>query len=88
MTKQVPWNKIILEEFINLAMLTKDEEIIMRTRIAGWSVSQQADKLNLSISTVNRIIQKLKIKYDEVEKFSVILPPRKSGAKELYQDNH
>lgn len=88
MTKQVPWNKIILEEFINLAMLTKDEEIIMRTRIAGWSVSQQADKLNLSISTVNRIIQRLKIKYDEVEKYSVILPPRKSCAKELYQDTH
>lgn len=88
MTKQVPWNKIILEEFIGLAMLSKDEEIIMRTRIAGWSVSQQADKLNLSISTVNRIIQRLKIKYDEVEKFSVILLPRKSCAKELYQDTH
>lgn len=88
MTKQVPWNKVILEEFLNLAMLSKDEEIILRTRIAGWSVSQQADKLNLSISTVNRIIQRLKIKYDEVEKFSVILPPRKSFAKELYQDTH
>ncbi len=88
MTKQVPWNKVILEEFLNLAMLSKDEEIILRTRIAGWSVSQQADKLNLSISTVNRIIQRLKIKYDEVEKFSVILPPRKSCAKELYQDTH
>lgn len=28
MTNQVPWNKIILEEFINLALLTKDEEMI------------------------------------------------------------
>ncbi len=88
MTKQVPWNKIILEEFIDLAMLTKDEEIVMRTRVAGWSVTQQADKLNLSVSTVNRIIQRLKIKYDEVEKYSVILPPRKTCAKELYQDTH
>ena len=26
MTNQVPWNKIILEEFINLALLTKEEE--------------------------------------------------------------
>lgn len=33
MTTQVPWNKIILEEFINLALLTKDEEMILRTRI-------------------------------------------------------
>lgn len=35
MTNQVPWNKIILEEFINLALLTKDEEMILRTRIYG-----------------------------------------------------
>ena len=26
MTNQVPWNNIILEEFINLALLTKEEE--------------------------------------------------------------
>lgn len=88
MTKQVPWNKIILEEFVEQAMLTKDEEIIMRTRIAGWTINQQADKLNVSVSTINRTIQKLKLKYDEVEKYSVILPPRKSSKKELYQDLH
>lgn len=88
MTKQVPWNKIILEEFVEQAMLTKDEEIIMRTRIAGWTINQQADKLNVSVSTINRTIQKLKLKYDEVEKYSVILPPRKSSKKELYQDSH
>lgn len=38
MTNQVPWNKIILEEFINLALLTKEEEMILRTRIYGWIV--------------------------------------------------
>lgn len=27
MTNQVHWNKIILEKFINLALLTKDEEM-------------------------------------------------------------
>ena len=35
MTNQVPWNKIILEEFINLALSTKEEELILRTRIYG-----------------------------------------------------
>lgn len=54
MTNQVPWNKIILEEFINLALLTKDEEMILRTRIYGWTVREQADKLNMSISSVRR----------------------------------
>ena len=37
MAKQVPWNKIILEHFIEIALLEKDEEAILRSRIAGWS---------------------------------------------------
>ena len=74
MTNQVPWNKIILEEFINLALLTKDEEMIPRTRIYGW--------------TVNRIIKKIKNKYDEVEKYSAVLPPRKNSEKEMYLDKN
>ena len=31
MAYQVPWNKIIVETFIEEAMLTKDEEWILRT---------------------------------------------------------
>lgn len=42
MTNQVPWNKIILEEFINLALLTKDEEMILRARIYGWTVTEHS----------------------------------------------
>lgn len=88
MTNQVPWNKIILEEFINLALLTKDEEMILRTRIYGWTVREQADRLNMSVSSVNRIIKKIKNKYDEVEKYNAILPPRKSSDKETYLDKN
>lgn len=36
MAHEVPWNKIILEEFVRLGALTKDEEWVMRTRVAGW----------------------------------------------------
>ena len=36
----------------------------------------------------NRIIKRLKNKYDDVEKFSTILPPRKSSEKEKYLDNN
>lgn len=88
MTDQVPWNKIILEEFINLALLTKDEEMILRTRIYGWTVREQADKLNMSVSSVNRIIKRIKNKYDDVEKYSTILPPRKRSGKEKYLDEN
>jgi len=88
MAHQVLWNKIILEEFIELASLSKDEEMIIRTRVAGWSRLQQADKLGMSLASVDRIITKLKIKYDNVQKYSPILPPRKFSAQELYMDTH
>ena len=88
MSKNVIWTKVILEEFISLANLTKDEEIIMRTRCDGWSITKQATTFNMSVSTVNRIIKRLKVKYDKVQPYSPILPPRKFSAKELYMDIH
>lgn len=86
MAHQVPWNKIILEEFISLAMLSKEEEMIMRTRVAGWPRSRQADELNMSIESVDRIIRRLKKKYDSVQKLSPLLPPRKASSQELWMD--
>lgn len=88
MSKQVMWNKIILEEFIELATLTKDEEMIMRTRVAGWTRTEQSMKLGMSLSSIDRIINRLKKKYDNVQPYSPILPPRKSSAEELYMDNN
>ena len=88
MTRQVPWNKIILEEFINIGCLTKTEEIIMRTRVQGWSITKQAQELCLSESSVKKTIARLKKKYDECAKYTPILPPRKKSEKELYLDEH
>lgn len=88
MSKQVPWNKIILETFIEEAMLSKDEEMIMRTRVAGWSRTKQALELGMSISTVDRIIADLKKKYDNVQKYNPLLPPRKSSKEETWMDEN
>ena len=88
MAHEVPWCKIILEEFIAEAALTEEEEEIIRTRVAGWSRTKQADKLGMSLSTVDRIIKRLKVKYDNVQKFSPILPPRRSFSEEVYMDTH
>ena len=79
MSKQILWNKLILEEFINLASLTEDEEHIIRLRVGGYTNEQIALKLGLSRSTVNRYTKRLKQKYDNVEKYSVLLPPRKKN---------
>lgn len=88
MSKQVPWNKIILERFIELACLTKDEEEIIRTRVAGWSRQAQAQRLGMSISTVDRLISSLKKKYDDVQPYDAILPPRRTSEQEEWLDNN
>lgn len=85
MSKQVPWNKIILEEFIRIGALTETEEKVMRTRIAGWSRTEQALKLGMSVATVDRAIKRCKVKYDNCQMFSPILPPRKESKAEIWQ---
>ena len=59
MTNEVIWTKIVLERFIEQANLSEDEEIVIRTRAAGWSRIKQAMELNLSVSTIDRIISRL-----------------------------
>lgn len=88
MAKQVPWNKFILEEFIKVGMLTKEEEIVMRTRVAGWTQTKQVMELGISRATLNRIIKRLKVKYDHVQKYDPLLPPRKFSAEETYMDEN
>ena len=83
---QVIWTKLILERFIKEGNLTKFEEMIMRTRVDGWSRVKQADYFKCSLATIDRTIRILKRKYDEVQKYDPILPPRKFSMQELYQD--
>lgn len=75
--KDIIWNKIILNEFIDLACLTEMEEKILRTRIAGKSRVQQSMEFNISISTVDCIIRTINQKYDMVQPYSTILPKRR-----------
>lgn len=76
MSHQILFTRNILDEFIKEAMLTKDEEFIIRTRVAGWSRQQQASELNISVQSVDRIIKKMKIKYDQVAEKNAHFPTR------------
>ena len=84
MSHQVIWTKFILERFIDVGNLTKEEEAVMRTRAAGWTRTEQSMKLGMSLSTIDRIIKRLKVKYDRAQKYDVLLPPRKQSSQELY----
>lgn len=70
----VPWNRVILDEFCSLALLTPLEENIVRTRAAGWSQVKQCHKFNVSLATITRIVRKLKKEYESCRKYSDILP--------------
>lgn len=84
MSHQVIWTKAVLQAFIYEANLNEDEQNIMRTRAKGWSRQRQAMQFGMSVSTVDKIISRLKIKYDKAQKTSSILPPRKYSAEQLY----
>ena len=85
MTKQVFWTNAVLESFIQEGNLNKRQEFIIRTRAEGYTISRQAEELNLSVDQVNKEISELKKRYDATQKNSKILPPRCKNKKDLYK---
>lgn len=88
MSKQVPWTKATLERFISEACLSEIDETIMRTRVQGMPISQQAMMLNVSEATVHKHIQYLKRIYDVCQASDPLLPKRKPSKKELWMDEN
>lgn len=71
---KVPWNRVILEEFISIALLTTEEEQIIRSRVKGWSRVKQCHAYNMSLATLDRTIKELKRKYQFAAQYSALLP--------------
>lgn len=89
MSKQVKWTADIVRKFSEKAMLNEDEIFVLVTRVKGMPISRQAQELNCSESTINRMISNLKKKYDCVQKeYPDEFPVRKSSAKETWMDEH
>lgn len=85
MGREVEWSWPRYDEFLRLAILTEDERRVMDLHVFGknkarpnpmqnWQIAQE---LCCSESTVDAILRKIKSKYDNVQPFSEILPPRK-----------
>ena len=86
MTKELLWNRQVADEFEEKALLSEREVLILETRLQGLTISEQAELLGVSASTVNRIIKRLKQKYDSIQPLSPTLPKRKKSAKEVFQE--
>lgn len=78
--KDILWNRIILDEFIRLAMPTELEIQVIKSRMAEQSRVQQSFNMSMSVSTVDAAIKSIRQKYDAVQPYSTILPPRKKNA--------
>ena len=76
----IPWNKIILDEFRYLARLTEDEDKILQDLEAGYSVTKSARVRNMSPRQVDRNRNQIRRKYDAVQPYSPLLPKRITDA--------
>ena len=84
--KQVLWTKKIIETFIKGGMLTEEEKEVLLLRVKGYTIAETSELMNISDSKVNRIIRRLKIKYDNLQGTIKELPKRKETTKELYRE--
>lgn len=76
MSHKILWTRSMLDEFVKEAIMTKDEEFIVRTRAEGWSRQQQAFELHTSLQSVDRMIKKIKLKYDNIARQNERFPAR------------
>lgn len=75
----IRWNRIILDDFIFNAILSRDELDVLRDWANGESTTYTATRRNMSVAKVDKLRQQIRKKYDDVQPFSPILPERKSN---------
>lgn len=84
--KQILWTRKLVDTFIKEGMLTEEEKKVLLLRVKGYTISETSELMNISDSKVNRIIRRLKIKYDNLQGTIEELPKRKETTKELYRE--
>lgn len=85
----VSWTKHAFDVFVVEGCLTEFEIKVLETRVKGMTITEQADYLNCSKSTVDRTVKKLKKRYDQVREHHPELPERNvNSITEAYLDTH
>ena len=84
----IVWTPKLIEEFKKSSCLTDLEEQVLDTRVALISRISASMILHISTSTYDRVVKRLKVKYDVAQKENPNLPPRKKSQKEIWMDNN
>lgn len=74
----IHWNRIVFDEYCFLCKPVGDERIVLEEWRDGRSVVATAMCYNMSVPQVNKIRNRIREKYDEVQIYTPLLPPRKS----------
>lgn len=72
----IRWNRIILDDFLFNAFLTEDEEAVVLDWASGKSTVCTAMTRNMSVAKVDKIRNQIRKKYDDVQPYTPLLPPR------------
>ena len=70
------WNKITVAEFRSLACLSEEENIVLDDWAYGRSIVSTAIKFHGSTRQVDRIRDRIRKKYDDVQIYTPLLPQR------------
>lgn len=77
MSRQVIWTDTILDEYMREAVLSEFEIDVLKAHVRGVGRVEMAIRFNCSVSTIDRIIARLKRKYDVAALYNPLLPVRK-----------
>ena len=75
----IRWNRIILDDFLFNAILSKDEHDVLMDWAAGETTTYTAMRFHMSVAKVDKLRQQIRKKYDDVQPFTPILPERKKN---------
>lgn len=74
----IRWNRIALAEFRSLVCLTADEEAVLQDWASGnTDIAYTATRLHVSTRKVDALRESIREKYDAVQVYTPLLPPRK-----------
>ena len=91
MSHEVVWTERVEKFFAEKGNLTEHERKILHLRVMGLTRTQIKFYLDdgTEVWTIDRIVKKLKKRYDVVQKeYPDILPVRKECEQEAYMDTH
>lgn len=71
---KVPLNRVIIDQFAALALLSEEEVNILNARVRKWSQVKQCRELHMASTTLWRRTRELKDKYEYLSQLGY-LPP-------------